>query len=321
MKLYRDRQNHNVLRTIFAILLVFYPIITQSDEPIVSWHMINVNSDYLQGDAHLLLSTDKSIMIDTGYYTEAREMVLPYLDNLGVKKIDHVFISHPHKDHYSGLLAFLEAGVIVSNLYIRTPPEAMCEQERPWGCDLDNIQTVIDLLRQSGTNIHTPSTGLSLTMSDDAKLQVVYAHQIGKDTDLVSVNDLSLVIKMYAGNKTVLFTGDLGRAIGNVLSADPEMGADILKMPHHGAHPIAPNAFFAKVAPKYIMVPSPEWVWCGERGTQARDWAAENDIPTWVSGIDGHVIVDFYKTKTTFSPEHASGRCKHGTFGSIVWIH
>ncbi|MDP6415991.1 MAG: hypothetical protein QGG54_13340, partial [Gammaproteobacteria bacterium] len=42
--------------------------------------------------------------------------------------------------------------------------------------------------------------------------------------------------------------------------------------PHHGATGIAPNEFFDQVDPDYVVVPGPKWIWCGERGAQARDW-------------------------------------------------
>ena len=68
--------------------------------------MINVNTGQLQGDAHLVTIGGTVVVIDAGYYSEARSSLLPYFRDLGIQKIDHFFVSHPHKDHYEGLVAF-----------------------------------------------------------------------------------------------------------------------------------------------------------------------------------------------------------------------
>ena len=93
--------------------------------------MINVNSGQLQGDANLVTIGGTVVVIDAGYYTEAKSSVLPYFRNLGIQKIDHFFVSHPHKDHYEGLVALLEDGVQVRHLYIRVPPRHICDREIP----------------------------------------------------------------------------------------------------------------------------------------------------------------------------------------------
>ena len=70
------------------------------DEPLATWHIINVNARQLQADANLITIGSTVIIIDAGHYREAKSAVLPYFKALGIEKIDHFFISHPHKDHY-----------------------------------------------------------------------------------------------------------------------------------------------------------------------------------------------------------------------------
>ena len=55
-------------------------------------------------------------MIDAGYAQEAKTAVLPFLQKLGIKKIDHFFISHPHRDHYEGLAPVIDAGRVPENV-------------------------------------------------------------------------------------------------------------------------------------------------------------------------------------------------------------
>ena len=104
----------------------------------------------------------------------------------------------------------------------------------------------------------------------------------------------------------VLFTGDLNKTVGELLADDPRMQADILKIPHHGGRSLVPNAFYDRVKPDIALVPGPEWVWCGERGVQTRNWVADNKIPTWVNGIDGHVRLSFKGKQLSISPNRPS---------------
>ena len=108
-----------VFVAVLLVAAVFY--FANKNDIIASWHMINVNYGRLQGDANLLLIGNTSIMIDAGYAQEAKTEVLPYLKKLGIKKIDHFFISHPHRDHYEGLAPILDAGIAITNLYYKIP--------------------------------------------------------------------------------------------------------------------------------------------------------------------------------------------------------
>ena len=134
------------------------------------------------------------------------------------------------------------------------------------------------------------------------------------------MNDLSLIMKLSINGADVLFTGDLNKKVGTLLSEDDRILSDFMKMPHHGGTSLAPNSFFDKVDPRYVLVPGPKWFWCGDRGARARKWVAEKDVPVWVNGINGHVKVTFYKEKTVISPEHISGECKKEAFGRVEWM-
>ncbi|HDZ79497.1 MAG TPA: MBL fold metallo-hydrolase, partial [Gammaproteobacteria bacterium] len=114
-------KNTLVAVAIIVTVSAIYTYALVSKMPVASWHMINVNSGKLQGDANLLIVGDETVMIDAGYASEARKAVIPYLKKLGIKKIDHFFITHPHRDHYEGLAIILDAGISIKNLYYKVP--------------------------------------------------------------------------------------------------------------------------------------------------------------------------------------------------------
>ena len=288
-----------------------------SSKPDASWHMVNVNTGELQGDANLIQTGDSVIMIDGGYYSEAKKSLLPYLAELGIDKIDHFFVSHPHRDHYEGLVALLEAGVTISNLHLRIPPQHICDREIPWGCDMADIAALVNKAKAHGIIIRHPEAGLRYDFGLGSAIEILHAQEDDLPADTIDVNDLSLIMQWSINDATVLFTGDLNMKVGTVLSDDPRMNSDFMKMPHHGARNLAPNAFFERVDPGYVLVPGPQWIWCGERGARPREWVKQKKLPVWVNGIDGHVRVDFFREHIVVTPEHDSAECKLRAFGKM----
>ena len=290
-------------------------------EPDATWHLVNVNATELQGDANLVQTPDSVIMIDGGYYGEAEKHVIPYVTALGIKAIDHFFVSHPHRDHYEGLIALLDAGITVSNLHIRIPPKHICDREIPWGCNMKDIRSFLQKAIDHGISIHHPEAGFLYQVTPNSTLEILHAQDDDLPTGTIDVNDLSLIMKWSINDTTVLFTGDLNDKVGTVLSSDPRMRSDFLKMPHHGATGIAPNEFFDQVDPDYVVVPGPKWIWCGERGAQARDWVERKKLPVWINGIDGNIKVDFFDDRIVITPEIDSKECKLHAFGRMeVWL-
>ena len=290
-------------------------------EPDATWHLVNVNATELQGDANLIQTPNSVIMIDGGYYGEAEKHVIPYVTALGIKAIDHFFVSHPHRDHYEGLIALLDAGITVSNLHIRIPPKHICDREIPWGCDMKDIRSFMQKAIDHGVSIHHPEAGFLYQVTPNSTLEILHAQDDDLPTGTIDVNDLSLIMKWSINDTTVLFTGDLNDKVGTVLSSDPRMRSDFLKMPHHGATGIAPNEFFDQVDPDYVVVPGPKWIWCGERGAQARDWVEQKQLPVWINGIDGNIKVDFFDDRIVITPEIDSKECKLHAFGRMeVWL-
>ena len=290
-------------------------------EPDATWHLVNVNATELQGDANLIQTPNSVIMIDGGYYGEAEKHVIPYVTALGIKAIDHFFVSHPHRDHYEGLIALLDAGITVSNLHIRIPPKHICDREIPWGCNMKDIRSFLQKAIDHGISIHHPEAGFLYQVTPNSTLEILHAQEDDLPSDTIDANDLSLIMKWSINDTTVLFTGDLNDKVGTVLSSDPRMRSDFLKMPHHGATGIAPNEFFDQVDPGYVLVPGPKWIWCGERGAQARDWVEQKQLPVWINGIDGNIKVDFFDDRIVITPEIDSKECKLHAFGRMeVWL-
>ena len=278
-----------------SLLIAYASYKIVSAKPMASWHMVNVNSAQLQGDANLIIIKNQVIMIDAGYRNEANNNLLPYLRERKINRIHHFFVSHPHKDHYQGLGVIVENGIKVDNLYFKIPPKHICDRERPWGCDYTDVMGYINGAKSRDIKVHNPKTGFRLALPNNSSIEILHAQEDDLANSKIDANDLSLIMKWSINGFDVLFTGDLNHKLGTHLTTDARMASDFLKMPHHGGRSIAPNSFFDTVSPKFILVPGPKWLWCGERADTPRRWVYEKKLPHWVNGLHGNISVDFNK--------------------------
>jgi competence protein ComEC len=264
----------------------------------LSWTMINVNYAPQQGDAHLIQTdTGKNILIDTGFFKQAEDMLIPFLISKKVKVIDKVFISHPHQDHYAGLLMLLKKGIRIKEAYFNLPDKGVCDYEIPWGCNYKELLEYRDFLTKSDVMVLSAKSGDKFEIGTAASLEILYAYDgINTPVGRTDINDMSLIMKLTEGTQTALFTGDLNARIGEYLAKEGNnLKADILKLPHHGTEGAAPDSFFEAVSPKVAMVPSPALLWCSARSARMKKWVESKKIPTYVNGFAGHVIVKMRK--------------------------
>ena len=260
----------------------------------LAWTMINVNYSPQQGDAHLIQTRKgKNILIDTGHLDPARKALVPFLQSKGIKKIDTVFITHPHKDHYDGLLAILESGIPITNVYFNMPDKQVCDVEIPWGCDYEHILSYRKMLEANQVNLLEARSSTVFDLGFASSLKILYAFDgVNTPVGRTDVNDMSYIMLLKHGFNTALFTGDLNAKLGDYLAKEgKDLKTDILKLPHHGTEGAAPDAFFAAASPKDVLVPSPALLWCSQRSVRMKNWVESRKIPTYVNGFSGNVTV------------------------------
>jgi competence protein ComEC len=69
-------------------------------------------------------------------------------------------------------------------------------------------------------------------------------------------NDLSCVLRIAAGARAVLLTGDIERGAEAVMLGGARMlRSDVLVIPHHGSRTSSTPEFIAAVAPRWAVVP------------------------------------------------------------------
>jgi beta-lactamase superfamily II metal-dependent hydrolase len=265
-----------------------------SDETV--WTMLATNDGPGQSDAHLLEMPDgRVLLIDAG---DVGSGVGRMLRARGIGRVDLLIISHPHKDHYGGLGPLLDAGIKVGELFMNEPLREVCDQERPWGCDYEDVQRTLRRFRAQGVPVNAMRPGYVPYARGDTRLEVLYAFD-GRDTPIgkTDINDTSIILLLTHGPTRVLFTGDLNQRMGAYLAQNGErLEAQILKVPHHGAEGVAPNEFFDRVAPVLALAPAPPALWQSDRNRRVREHLQAMGVETLVSGLQGEVTVRLLPT-------------------------
>ena len=303
-------KNKVLLVVLLLIGLMGYGLWRFINKPLV-WSMINVNYSPQQGDAHLIQTNiGKSILIDTGHLEPSKNALIPFLQSRGIKKLDVVFISHPHKDHYAGLTALLDNGIKVSEVYFNIPDRGLCDGEIPWGCDYAEILNYHQILKSKGVKVSMAKAGMEFNIGLGTSLKILYAFDgINTPVGRTDINDLSLIMLLRNGSQTALFTGDLNNKIGEYLAKEgKDLMVDILKLPHHGTEGAPPDAFYAAVSPKISLVPSPALLWCSTRSARMKNWVESRHIPTYVNGFSGHVTVTMRRDSFQIQQERPETR-------------
>lgn len=201
--------------------------------------------DVGQGDAIYLRTPEgKVALIDAG---DDPDQVADFLAAKGVERVDLLALSHPHADHIGGALALLdrfEVGTLCLTGVVHT--SQVYE---------DLLERAVDLAEAGALDQVMARAGDLIQLDPALSLTVLHPAEPPEADDL---NDTSLVLRLVHGEFAALFPGDLELAgeaavLGRVTSS-AELGADVLKVAHHGSASSTGAAFLAAVDPALAVI-------------------------------------------------------------------
>lgn len=226
----------------------------------------------------LITRQNNAIVIDGG-----RPEDMPLLkEYIGGRHISAWILTHAHIDHISGLVDELAknggADFDIEKIYYNFPPYSLIDNHNVPDYDyfkreleetLPSFNKVLPLIEGKTVIVQQ---GDVLTI-DEVKIDFLFTFHDGLYSNLM--NDSSLVFKVTAPNKTVLFMGDLGPDGGDVLFRESRhlLKADILQMPHHG-HMNCSMEVFAEILPEACLWCAPVWLW------------EEEEVPHYLSDVE-----------------------------------
>lgn len=204
--------------------------------------------DVGQGDClHIKTPGGKNILIDGGgsmNYDVGKKILKPYLLKNGVSKVDMIFVSHRHLDHYGGIVS-LANSFNVGKLALYEANNAI-EDEILAETGLDREQIVY--LTQ----------GQSITLDRDVCIEVLYpGRKTAEEYRLLAAegadeNYISLIMKVKYLGFSVLMTGDInfeGESRLIEAAGEGRLKSDVLKVAHHGSKYSSSEEFLAAVSP------------------------------------------------------------------------
>jgi competence protein ComEC len=174
--------------------------------------------------------------------------VLPFLWQLGLKRLDYVAATHGDSDHTEGfgeVMKALAVGEAWTNITLRAG---------------ERLNLFTRAVHERGLSVRALTRGTEL-MIDGTKLTVLAPfNETGAGQ--LSDNNLSLVLRLALGKRVFLLTGDIERvAEARLLTAQEDLRADVLKVAHHGSRTSTTAEFLASVKPTHAVIsvadPSP----------------------------------------------------------------
>jgi competence protein ComEC len=212
--------------------------------------LVITHLDVGQGDATLVqFPSGQTLLIDAGGMVGGaidvgKRVIQPVLRAKRIRALDVVVISHPHPDHFGGLIHGLD-GVQVGEVWYSGQRD-----DNPFMGGLEQWL--------SGRTIVT-GAALCGSHAFGAALITVLAPCPRPEPEH-GANDNSIVMSLRFGVRTFLFVGDAEAYEEQQLLAQAEgtnaLRADVLKVGHHGSRTSSSAAFVAAVAPSVAVVSS-----------------------------------------------------------------
>ena len=198
--------------------------------------------DVGKGDAVLFrCPTGSTYLLDTGEAkaAEGASGLVSKLDRLGVHRLDGVVLTHSDDDHVGGTAAVVRAFAVAEITY---PCPAGAEPPMP------------ELLAEAAAH-GVPSrcvvAGMEALPGCADRSTILWPPPFA----IAHHNGASLVFRLAWRGRSFVFTGDLeAEQEQALLDAGADLGADVLKLAHHGGAKSSSPAFLAAVRPSIAIV-------------------------------------------------------------------
>ena len=302
-------QNINFLTFVIAkpnifIIFIYYIILFLSIKKgwklLIIYFMIlfiNINIRYFirqtsvtfidvgQGDSSvIILPFGKTILIDTGglylnKYNISKNKTIPYLNSLGISKIDLLILTHGDYDHMGESINLIENFKVEKAIF-------NCGEFN----DLE--KELIKVLEKKKIKYYSCIKELNL---DNSKLYFLQTKEYDNE------NDNSNVIYIELDGYKFMFMGDSGiEKEKDILDKYNISDIDVLKVGHHGSNTSSCEKFIDSINPKYSLISVGENNRYGHPKEEVLDTLKNSKI--YRTDLDGSIIIKLnkngYKIKT-----------------------
>jgi competence protein ComEC len=224
-------------------------------------HGLEITSlDVGQGDAAVIRTPhDHIILIDTGGELEhgggatsnaeraGARIVLAYLRRAGIRQIDLMLLTHPHGDHLGAARPIIDA----------MPVKLIFDSGQPYAGRA--YRDAMAGARAHAIPVVRAKRGMRWESGDGVTLEILAPSSPTLIDTGDDINENSIVTRLtyFDGSRIFreLFMGDAGEASeARLLETGTELGADVLKVGHHGSRYASTSAFINAVHPRYAII-------------------------------------------------------------------
>lgn len=196
-------------------------------------HFIDVG----QADSILIIDNDKSMLIDAGNNADS-DLVVNYINNQGISKLDVVIGTHAHEDHIGGMDKVISS-FDIGNVYLPKQPSTT-----------KTYEDVLLAISNKGLKINSPTPNTTFTLNS-AKATILAPNSNSYE----DINNSSIVVKLTYGNNSFLFMGDAEEVSENeIMNSGYDVSADLIKIGHHGSNSSSGENFLNSVKSKYGII-------------------------------------------------------------------
>lgn len=246
----RRLTDYRYLFLIIFTALLFSPVVCggSTEKGILKVTFLNIR----QGDSQVIQTPDgKVIVIDGGQsatryspFDAGKEVVIPYLESQGVKKIDMVVATHPDYDHTGGLIAVLNShfpiGMVLDCGIVHTT---------------GTYKKLMQAIDSKKIPITIPDAGDILDWGPSIRAQVIAPVGPPERRDHLNLNNNSIIIRLEYGDVSFLFTGDCEHEEEDIiLSSGARIKCTILKAGHHGSKTASGPLFYYMCDPEVVTI-------------------------------------------------------------------
>lgn len=233
----------------------------------------------------------KVIVIDGGWTYDAERLSSVIKCHGGT--VDAWLITHADPDHVGALYRIMQGAynIKIKSIYCSLASSSFYQR---YSSDTSDF---IELFRKDLYNFPVYETTKNMRIRVGSTLIYVlnYRYEFGQN----SINNSSIVYKIFVGDTSVLYLGDLGYEGGEKLLVETPsylLSSDIVQMSHHGQAGVGQDVYNA-ISPKIALWPTPQWLWTNQNGTgqfktlETRFWMQEIKCKNYTTA-DGDICLD-----------------------------
>jgi competence protein ComEC len=232
--------------------------------------------DVGQGDALLIHQPDRcAVLVDAGPPDSGRDIGASLVKK-GISRLDRLIITHPHQDHFGGVLSLpaeLQIGEVLDN-GVDNHLEGNYLSYQNW--------RAAHFSRRLGQGEAWQCGSIRFTVLGPAPASLAAA----------TINDSSVILRVDIGLVSLLLPGDLETRGWQSLDLDPAyLDVEIFKVPHHGAGDRRLGEWLAGISPELAVISVGRDNLIGAPDRQSLEVIRRHSKQVWRTDLQGELEI------------------------------